>query len=101
MAEGAIDGNAAMYELAGPHATAFAFSRFEGAEVSAVARGALAADADAASTDGAVETGEFDFKAHWRPSVVAAALSGSGGELSLVIVNIWGVESEPEVVRCS
>ena len=55
----------------------------------------------ATSTDGAVETGEFDFKAHWRPSVVAAALSGSGGELSLVIVNIWGVESEPEVVRCS
>ena len=56
MAEGAIDGNAAMYELAGPHATAFAFSRFEAAEVSAVARGALAADADAASTDGAVES---------------------------------------------
>ena len=32
MAEGAIEGEAAMYEVAAPHATKFAFSRFDGAQ---------------------------------------------------------------------
>ena len=32
MAEGAIDGAAEMYEMAGPHATDFVFSRFDSAE---------------------------------------------------------------------
>ena len=32
MAEGAIQGEAAMYEVLGPYATRFAFSRFDGEE---------------------------------------------------------------------
>jgi len=64
MAEGAIDGAAEMYEMAGPHATDFVFSRFDSAEadmhteVSAgpsLAEGQtleqLGSSADASSTD--------------------------------------------------
>ena len=49
MAEGAIEGEAGMYEVEAAHATDFPFSRFEAAEVPAA--GVLAADADAATTD--------------------------------------------------
>ena len=36
MAEGAIEGAAAMYELPSPYATGFAFSRFDAVEVRAI-----------------------------------------------------------------
>ena len=42
-----------MYEVAAPHTTSFRFSRFEAAEATEGQPGLLAADADAASTDGA------------------------------------------------
>ena len=51
---GAIEGEAAMYEVAAPHTTTFRFSRFEAAEATEGQPGLLAADADAASSDGAV-----------------------------------------------
>ena len=53
MAEGAIEGTAGMYEVASPFATAFAFSRFGGAELVRPAGGLslLAAGAEATSTE--------------------------------------------------
>ncbi|EOD06734.1 hypothetical protein EMIHUDRAFT_372180, partial [Emiliania huxleyi CCMP1516] len=53
MAEGAIEGTAGMYEVASPFATAFAFSRFGGAELVRPAGGlsSLAAGAEATSTE--------------------------------------------------
>ena len=56
---GAIEGEAAMYEVAAPHTTSFRFSRFEAAEATEGQPGLLAADADAASSDGAVEASHF------------------------------------------
>ncbi|EOD10751.1 hypothetical protein EMIHUDRAFT_248266 [Emiliania huxleyi CCMP1516] len=52
---GAIEGEAAMYEVAAPHTTTFRFSRFEAAEATEGQPGLLAADAAAASSDGAIE----------------------------------------------
>ncbi|EOD22068.1 hypothetical protein EMIHUDRAFT_240589 [Emiliania huxleyi CCMP1516] len=87
MAEGAIDGNAAMYELAGPHATAFAFSRFEAAEATEEQPGLLAADGEAASTDGAVEASHLSMgglREGWieKHSNKEEATGGTGGGCS-------------------
>ena len=52
MAEGAIEGDATMYELAGPLETAFAFSRFrEAKKAPMLPLPAGAASVDASSTD--------------------------------------------------
>ena len=57
MAEGAIDGEVASYELGGPHETRFVFSRFDGAdreEAAGAEREEAAgqlASGDAATTD--------------------------------------------------
>ena len=47
MAEGAIEGEAALYEVATPHETAFAFSRFEAARLAAPLSRLLPSDAAA------------------------------------------------------
>ena len=55
------------------------------------------------SASGAESTSEFHFPAHWRPAKVTATLDGafSGGDvITLVVVNIWGVASEPLTIAC-
>ena len=51
MAEGAIEGRAAQYEMPSPHATNFAFSRFEGAEAPAPRLSPPLADMEASATE--------------------------------------------------
>ena len=50
-AEGAIEGRAAQYEMPSPHATNFAFSRFEGAEAPAPRLSPPLADMEASATE--------------------------------------------------
>ena len=50
MAEGAIEGSAADYEVASAHATEYAFSRFEGAEVEPIGT-LVVGEADASASD--------------------------------------------------
>ena len=51
MAEGAIEGEAAMYEVAAADATSFAFSRFDAQEITGPVDLRLASAIDATSTD--------------------------------------------------
>jgi len=51
MAEGAIEGEAAMYEVAAADATSFAFSRFDAQEITGPVDLRLASAVDATSTD--------------------------------------------------
>ena len=56
------------------------------------------------TSSSSTHTGDFFFKAHWRPAKVAATLHGKfseGDVLTLVVKNLWGVETEGVQVTCA